>query len=468
MRPRWSDHSFDWNEALYAGKILAILFCFLALTQFGVSYTQTALPAQQQVAVRTPAPARVVAAQSIAPQADVPLISPRAIKSLTISDVLPQTGKFIAADLVAMQISLYQDGQLVAQYPIKTKGRAGTPWETPAGLYKVQSKEENHFSSIGKVNMPYSLQFYGNYFIHGWTTYPDGTPTPFTFSGGCIKLDTANAKHIYDFAEVGTPVFVYDTKEDTPPPSLTLAPATAPQVAADAWLVADIDTGDVFAEHNADAPESPASATTLMAALVANETISLDKKVQISEGALSDPPDQTSSTVKTFLVDDLFYPLLLQPNDLVTSALTSYNGTHLFVHTMNSTALALDMGSTTFAAASDTGENTTTAEDMYRLAWYLLNKKSFVLKIADTEKKTISAVDGSTYEIVHASSSPAISVVNFTVGTTTRHVAVITLNSADAIGDSQKLSQWIQQAATVETQAACALCAVPTYRKIEP
>ncbi|MDO8183762.1 MAG: hypothetical protein Q7T49_02150, partial [bacterium] len=42
----------------------------------------------------------------------------------------PPTGKVIRADLSAMKISLYEDGEEVATYNILAKGRPGTAWET--------------------------------------------------------------------------------------------------------------------------------------------------------------------------------------------------------------------------------------------------------------------------------------------------------------------------------------------------
>src|SRR5262249_36028628 len=162
----------------------------------------------------------------------------------------------------------------------------------------------------------YSMQFYGNYFIHGWTYYPDGTPTAATFSGGCIKLETENAEKVFAFADVGTKVFVYDPPQGEPPPSLSLASMPVPEINAPSYLVADIDTGDVYVEREANVKRPIASVTKLMTALVANEVISFDKKVSVSEGSLVNPPIIEATTTKTFLIGDLLYPLLMQSSNL--------------------------------------------------------------------------------------------------------------------------------------------------------
>lgn len=454
------EHSFDWKGFQFFCGLTASL----AIVGTGLYYGIRAIGADQPPAPPPPA-ALTLAPQTPAPEPPEHQIPLRTIRTLEIADVVPTKGKLIAADLVNMKLSLYEDAVRIAEYPIKTKGRPGTPWETPAGMYKIQSKEENHFSSIGKVYMPYSMQFYGNYFIHGWTYYPDGTPTPFTFSGGCIKLDTDIAEKVFRFADIGTRIFVYDAKHSQIPPSLLLGAAKPPPVKAASWLVADLDTGDVFAEHNARHAQNPEYANMLLSALVANETISIDTKIPVPESALPNP-SAARTFYKIFSMNDLFYPLLLQKNNTILDALAAYHGQKNFVRAMNGVATALDMTSTTFTGPDHT-ENSTTAEDLYRLAWYLANKKSFVLKIAATQKKSIEAADGTTYQIIRADTPTTISVLPLPIAKQTRHIAIIVLNSPDPEQDNKSLSAWITRAAASTNQTACTSCAQPNYRKIE-
>ena len=124
---------------------------------------------------------------------------------------LADSGRSILADLDAMTLSLYDDDVIVKTYPILSKGKEGTFWETPTGRYEIGAKEPKHFSSIGGTWMPYSLQFYGNFFIHGWPTYPNGTLVAKGYSGGCIRLDTPDAREVYSFAVAGTRVSVINS-----------------------------------------------------------------------------------------------------------------------------------------------------------------------------------------------------------------------------------------------------------------
>ena len=486
----YNEHSFDWRGFSFLAKLLTLVVCVALLIQYGIqrvaSSSATTLPVAT-IAQDIPAPITTAATSAESFSSTTPL---RVISTLTIPQAVPTEGKFIVANLGTMQLSLYQDGQEVAHYPIITKGKAGTPWETPSGFYAIQTKEATHYSTIGHVYMPYSMQFYGNYFIHGWTYYPDGTPVSASFSGGCIKMATEDAKQVFAFADVGTKVFVYDATQSTSTTPLTLSTLPVPAISAQAYEVADVDTGDVYAEQQAAVPRPIASITKIMSALVANEIISLDKKVTVEEGELANPRNVASTTPKTFYVDDLFYPLLMQSSNAIADSLAGYYGTRGFVQWMNTTAQALGMASTTFADPSGVSAgNISTPDDLFRLGRYLVYKKSFVLRITRTQTKSVTSLDGSSYHISNvntpadfspfeggkvghttAAQDTMLSILSLPIGGETRRIAIIVLGSSDQAADTQHLANWITAAAQqTAPQAACAACSqVMQYRKIQP
>jgi len=483
------DHSFDLKGSRFAGKIFLAFMIVILAGHFGLWYMAVAYPAHAPspslVAVQETLPAQTATStQNFSTSTPI-----RIIDTLTIADAVPQNGKFIAADLENMKLTLYQDGVALTEYPILTKGRPGSPYETPAGFYSVLTKESNHLNSREVVYMPYSMQFYGNYFIHGWPYYTDGTPVASTYSGGCIRLSTANAKKVYAFAEKGTGVFVYDPIRATQTASLVLDSIPAPSVSAGSYLVADVDTGDVFLEQNAENPQQPISSVTkLMTALVANETIMFNQKIAITRGELL---HDTSTTKEKFVVGDLLYPLIMESNDAVADRLAQYYGTTSFIDWMNTTAKALDMQSTHFADASGiSAENVSTPDDLYRLATYLANKKSFIWGITRTPTKQLVASNGNVYHFNNLnlfSSSPDFiggkvgqtavdqdtmaSVFSIPINGVSRRVAIIVLKSNDYTTDTIKLADWVtqsaQQGATL-VGTACVSCTMPGhYRKIQ-
>lgn len=485
-------HFFDWEGFTFVGKILAASIIVGLATHFGPLYFKTLHPAPALAPVvaqeTMPTPILPVATSTQSYSTTTP---ERVINSLTITDAVPQTGKFIVADLATMKLTLYQDGVATSGYPILTKGKTGSPYETPSGFYRVLTKETDHLNSREGVYMPYSMQFYGNYFIHGWPYYADGTPVESSYSGGCIRLSTVDAGKVYAFAEKGTGIFVYDPVDTASMPTLVLSTMPAPPVSAASYLVADIDTGDVYLEQNAEEPRPIASLTKLMTALVANETIMFDDKITITRGELLYPGSATSTQKETFAVNDLFYPLLMESNNAVADRLARYYGTKGFVDWMNTTANALDMQSTHYKDASGvSASNVSTPDDLYRLAAYLADKKSFIWDITRTPTKEVISDSGDVYYFSNfnifsgspdflggkvgqtaAAQDTMASIFSVSVNGISRRAAIIVLKSDNFATDTEKLADWFIQSAeqgAVMAGTACASCiAPPQYRKIQ-
>lgn len=98
-----------------------------------------------------------------------------------------------------------EDGEVVVAGPIAS-GKASSP--TPTGKYRILSKDEDKESSrydneVGTPAwMPYSMQFYGNYFLH--EGYLPGQPA----SHGCIRLGHHHARLLFERMKIGDQVVV--------------------------------------------------------------------------------------------------------------------------------------------------------------------------------------------------------------------------------------------------------------------
>lgn len=287
---------------------------------------------------------------------------------------------FLEANLSDMKMRFYREGVLEKEVSVLTKGKEGSWWETPAGLYEVQSKSERHFSSFGHVYTPWNMVFQGNFFIHGWPTYPDGRPVESTYSGGCIRLSDADAKALYDLTSVHTPVLVYE--EDYGSDGFIYSINTA-NVNAKQYAVLDIAGGTVLAQKGMDEARSIASITKIITALVAAEHINLDKDIVIDQSSLA------STSVPRFKAGDsisaysLLLPLLLESSNEAAEALARNVSRDRFIGLMNEKVKALGMQDTRLtdpAGAEHT--NVSTVADLLRLAQYLYNNRSFILKIS--------------------------------------------------------------------------------------
>lgn len=155
---------------------------------------------------------------------ETPINQPATVVTPYVADIASTTSRttddtvelpiYIVADLSSMQLYLMRGITPIKTYTIVSKGKPGSYYETPAGEYEIQLKKESHFSSFGEVYMPYSMQFFGNFFIHGIPYYPDGTKVSSTYSGGCIRLADDDARELYESIPLNTSIIV---KTDSDP-----------------------------------------------------------------------------------------------------------------------------------------------------------------------------------------------------------------------------------------------------------
>lgn len=126
----------------------------------------------------------------------------------------PAVGKRIVVDLSDQWVYVYEDGQLLWNWPAST-GRRGN--NTAPGTYRILDKIPMAYASTWDLQLPFWMGIYWagpleNGF-HGQVINAYGTRiwegyigTPITF--GCVMLTDENVKILYYWAEIGTPVIV--------------------------------------------------------------------------------------------------------------------------------------------------------------------------------------------------------------------------------------------------------------------
>ena len=292
---------------------------------------------------------------------------------------------FVEANLRTMELILYENGVANKTMKILTKGKPGSWWETPTGNYKVLGKSVSGYSSIGNVWMPYSVQFYGNYLIHGWPYYDDGTPVPKGYSGGCIRLSTEDAGTVFNFVKVGTPVLVLEDTEERNF-GVLIPRATdviLPTVSAKTFLISDLSSGETILEKRAEEKLPIASLTKLMTAVVAHEVIYLGRSIKVTPSMLASVSQIFYPVLgERYIGLDLLYPLLMQSSNDSAKVLSEFVGEETFVRDMNAKAISLQMTDTQFADASGiSAQNISTADDISKLLQYIYYKRPFLFDI---------------------------------------------------------------------------------------
>ncbi|MBI2024497.1 MAG: L,D-transpeptidase family protein [Candidatus Harrisonbacteria bacterium] len=375
---------------------------------------------------------------------------------------------FIEIDLRQMRLVLYRNGKEIDSFEILTKGREGSWWETPTGNYEVLNKETNHFSSIGKVWMPYSIQFYGNFFIHGWPYHENGTAVNPEYSGGCIRLSTQDAKKIFEFAAPGIPVLVLDEEPISNfgfLQSRSSSQSPIPNISAKSFLIINLATGDKILEKNSTEPLPVASLTKLMTGVVASELIYLDKIIKVTDSVLANALTAFQPKIgEYYKAFDLLYPLLMQSSNDSANVLAAFIGKDNFIKNMNVKAMSLQMLDTTFADPSGiSNNNVSTAEDLSRLLHYIYNKRKFLfditkgkdyfpfgeLKIPGLKNynefydndSLIGVKNGETI----AARQTLATVWSFKISSGNVPVAIIILGSDNRARDTQNLLDWLKE-----------------------
>lgn len=308
------------------------------------------------------------------------------------NDFISQRANFIEADLSAMNLALYEEGIMATTVPILTKGKEGSWWETPAGVYKIASKEKNHYSTFGHVYQPWSMSFQGNFFIHGWPYYPNGSPVASSYSGGCIRLSTPDAETIFGLAKVGMPVLVFT--EELSSDGFQYQ-SRAPEISASEYLVADAKNNFVFLEKNKTQTIPFGHFSQFLAALTATDYINIEKNITLDEEHLSGVFGSRFVEGETTTPYDLLHPLLLDSDESVSRIFANTLSEKRFLQLANDKARAVGMRKTEFAldapavlseegnvVAHDPSYGATNAEDLFYLGKYLYHNRKFLFDIS--------------------------------------------------------------------------------------
>lgn len=151
--------------------------------------------------------------------------TPGAQIQVSVADVQPNTeqvypgytpgkypGHYIEINLAQQMLYLFDGSNLVASYQVSS-GKWSMP--TPSGEFSVLNKSPRAYSVKYGLYMPYWMGFTNQgHGIHELPEWPSGAKegeshlgTP--VSHGCVRLGVGPAQAAYDFAPIGTPVYVH-------------------------------------------------------------------------------------------------------------------------------------------------------------------------------------------------------------------------------------------------------------------
>lgn len=315
-------------------------------------------------------------------------------EELHASSNISHIGKVILADLGSNTVSLYDNNQKLKTFPMVSFPAPYTIWEAASGKYAVEKKEFRHFSTFAHVWVPYVIQVHGNIFIHG------DPETPFEKNEGSIHLSNSDAKEAFDFSDVDTQVAVIGAASHSAFPSESAyyldGGGTLPRVAAPSFVVADIDSGEVLWERDANRLMNPGSLISLSTALTAVEHVDQYKTIRIGEVVL--PPSVQSRHVPSrddeVELGSLIYPLMFATNDTAGKTYQNIVGTSQFVSLMNERAREIGMEHSEYSSGLLGNDATTTTHDLFTLLAYIDRAQHFLIDVSLRTESSVFASSG--------------------------------------------------------------------------
>ncbi len=152
---------------------------------------------------------------------------------------------------------------------------------------------------------------------------------------------------------------------------------------ADAYLVGDLDTGEIITMKDSDRVFPIASVSKLTTALVALDHFTSKQEATVTKSALATygPSGglQAGEKVKAL---DLLYPLLLESSNDVAELIAEQFEPGEFPKLMNEKVRSLGMKDTSYEEASGlSAKNVSTAGDLFKLAQYIYSEVPHILDI---------------------------------------------------------------------------------------
>ncbi len=234
------------------------------------------------------------------------------------------------------------------------------------------------------------------------------------------------------------------------------------KIGATAYLVGDLNTGEIILSKNKDERLPIASISKLMTALIANLLSNPDDIAQVSKKALNTKGTngelKLGEKIKT---SDLLYPLLLESSNDAAETLAEYFDRDNFIAKMNQEANILEMSNTTYEDPSGLSQNNqSTVYDIFKLSGYLNKEKPDILKITNTpsysnKKHSWSNISqfldnngyfGGKSGYTDPAKQTVVSLFNLPLGQTSyRPIAIILLQSPDRHKDVESVLKYLKK-----------------------
>ncbi|NCS99354.1 D-alanyl-D-alanine carboxypeptidase [Candidatus Parcubacteria bacterium] len=239
-----------------------------------------------------------------------------------------------------------------------------------------------------------------------------------------------------------------------------------PKLTSQAYLVADLDNGQIIKQRNRDEIYSIASLTKLLTALVSLETLDQNDQTTVSYNAVNTYGKQGGLySGQKIMIFDLLYPLLLESSNDAGEALAEHGKRSVFMENMNGKAKSIGLFDSYFDDPSGLSQyNVSTADDLFKLLRYIYKKQRDILEITklreyeNVENKWFNNsrfrsdgryyggkngyTDEALYTLVSVFDLPLVDGAKY-LESNDRRIAIILLKGTDTEGDTREIISWL-------------------------
>lgn len=234
-----------------------------------------------------------------------------------------------------------------------------------------------------------------------------------------------------------------------------------PKISAEAYIVGDLNTGEIILSKNQNKKYPIASTSKLMTALVANELNTDNKIASVSKKALNTYGQNGNFKAgEKIAIKEILYPLLLESSNDAAEIIAENFDRETFMKKMNLQAQKLKMTSTSYNDPSGLSElNQSTPADMFKLAGYLKHKRPEILKITTNRTYTNkihawfsnnqflreSGYIGGKSGYTAPAKQTVVSLFSIPLGQSDRPIGIILLQSKDRYTDVKNILSYLKK-----------------------
>jgi D-alanyl-D-alanine carboxypeptidase/LAS superfamily LD-carboxypeptidase LdcB len=237
-------------------------------------------------------------------------------------------------------------------------------------------------------------------------------------------------------------------------------PDLLPNIGAMAYVIGDVDTGEIIASKNSEIVSPIASVTKLMTALTTLEDLNQSETVKVSSKALNTEGYSGGLHLgETMKVSDIIYPLLLVSSNDAAEVLAEHDGRESFMTLMNRNAKELGMENTIYEDPSGlSSHNKSTAKDLFILANYLFTKHRTVFDITKLNKFSAAGQTwlnanyftnhdnylGGKTGYTSLAQRTGVAIFSIPFGDQTRNIGITLLKTQNRIDDINKILAYVK------------------------